>query len=228
MALPESAGRAALFLDRDGVINEDVGYCHRKEDVRFLSGIFALVGAANSLRMPVLVVTNQAGIGRGYYTEDDFHRLMAWMGAQFKERGARLDGVYFCPHHPEQGQGAYKTVCQCRKPAPGMIRKAARDHGLALDRSVLVGDSARDMEAGLAAGVGTLIRIVPGGIRLIPRPEAPNAVQETSSLTDIIPLLENRSRSTSEKSVIKEKRTCASPSSISTLERQKPVPENPP
>ncbi len=149
-----AAGRPALFLDRDGVINVDKGYVYRSEDVEFVAGIFDLVRRAQALGYLVIIVTNQSGIGRGYYSEEQFHQLSDWMREQFSRRGGHIDAVYFCPYHPEQGLGRYKRDSQCRKPAPGMLHQADADWGIDFSRSVLVGDSATDMAAARAAGVG--------------------------------------------------------------------------
>lgn len=146
-------GRRALFLDRDGVVNVEKNYLHRQEDVEFVDGIFELVRTANAAGFLVVVVTNQAGIGRGYYTEADFHALSAWMSAQFLAQGARIDGVYFCPHHPVHGIGPYRRDCDSRKPAPGMLLRAARELDIDLSASVMVGDRITDMQAARAAGV---------------------------------------------------------------------------
>lgn len=143
----------ALFLDRDGVINVDHGYVHRAEDTQFVPGIFDLVRAANERQWPVVVVTNQAGIGRGLYTEEIFHGYMQWMRAQFIAQGAHLDHVYFCPHHPTHGLGVYATECSCRKPAPGMFLQAIAEHSIDPGLSVMVGDSPKDVAAAQAAGV---------------------------------------------------------------------------
>ena len=145
--------RRALFLDRDGVINEDSGYVYRRPDFVFIDGIFDLVEAAHKAGYLSIVVTNQAGIGRGLYGEDDFRSLMEWVKAQFVQRGSTLDAVYFCPNHPIHGLGAYRLDCFDRKPRPGMILKAARDHNIDLARSILVGDKVTDMEAAEAAGI---------------------------------------------------------------------------
>lgn len=153
--------RPALFLDRDGVINRDHGYVHRVEQVEFLPGIFDLGRAAVARGMPVVVVTNQSGIGRGLYTEADFHRLMGWMRGEFARQGVPILAVEFCPDHPREGLGAYRRESPRRKPGPGMLLDAAAAHGLALAGSVLVGDRASDALAGLRAGVGT--RILVGG-----------------------------------------------------------------
>ena len=149
--------RPALFLDRDGVINVDRDYVHRSEDVEFIDGIFELVALANGAGYVVAVVTNQAGIGRGYYSEADFHRLMEWMRARFAQRGARIDAIYFCPYHPEHGVGAYKRESEFRKPGPGMLLQAAKEHDIDLSASIMIGDKPSDMQAGAAAGVGSLL-----------------------------------------------------------------------
>ena len=144
----------ALFLDRDGVINVDHAYVHKQEDFEFIDGIFELVRHARASGYRVFVVTNQAGIARGYYTEDDFHRLTAWMCERFAAEGAPIDKVYFCPYHAEHGIGRYKQESSFRKPGPGMILQAAAEFDVDLARSVLVGDMATDLQAGEAAGVG--------------------------------------------------------------------------
>ena len=149
--------RPALFLDRDGVINEDSGYVHRIAEFRFRPGIFEACAAAQDRGLALVVVTNQAGIGRGYYTEADFQALTAWMLERFAEQGIRFAGVEHCPDHPTHGIGPYRRDTPRRKPGPGMILDAAAAHGLDLAASVLLGDRATDMQAGRAAGVGTLL-----------------------------------------------------------------------
>ena len=144
----------ALFLDRDGVINVDHAYVHREQDFEFIDGIFDLVRLARSLDMRVVVVTNQAGIGRGLYTEDDFARLTSWMCGRFAQAGAAIDRVYHCPTHPTEGRGAYRVESALRKPNPGMLLAARDALNLQLARSVLVGDKMSDMQAGLRAGTG--------------------------------------------------------------------------
>ncbi|GAA3756703.1 D-glycero-alpha-D-manno-heptose-1,7-bisphosphate 7-phosphatase [Terriglobus aquaticus] len=148
-----STSRPALFLDRDGVINEEIGYLHRFEDVRFVPGAADLIRTANTLGLPVIVITNQAGIGRGFYTEAQFHSLMQSMRDALAQHHAHLTAVYFSPFHPEHGLGDYRRDTECRKPRPGMLLQAAREHGLDLSASALVGDRCSDIEAGAAAGV---------------------------------------------------------------------------
>lgn len=142
----------ALFLDRDGVINQDRQYVYRREDFEFVEGIFELVAAARQKGYKIIIVTNQSGIGRGLYSENDFHTLMLWLKNELP-----FDGLYFCPHHPDAAQGEYRRVCADRKPAPGMILRAARDHDLDLGRSFLIGDKETDIAAAQAAGIGTSI-----------------------------------------------------------------------
>lgn len=143
----------ALFLDRDGVINHDTGYVHRADQVVFLDGIFDLCRAARQGGYRTVVVTNQAGIARGLYSEVEFHKLMDWMKARFVEEGAAIDAVYFCPHHPEHGLGAYRRQCSCRKPEPGLLLDAQRDLSLDFSNSILVGDRISDIEAARRANV---------------------------------------------------------------------------
>lgn len=148
--------KPTLFLDRDGVINVDYAYVFRQENFHFVDGIFELVAAAKEAGFLVVVVTNQAGIGRGYYSEADFHQLMGWVKGQFVLRGGAIDGVYFCPHHPEYGLGQFRQHCTCRKPEPGMFLRAAGDLCIDMPASIMVGDKESDVRAGLAAGVGVL------------------------------------------------------------------------
>lgn len=148
------APRRALFLDRDGVINVDHGYVHTPQQTDWMPGIFDLVAAAHADGYLPVVVTNQAGIARGYYTEEDFLAYTAWMHGEFRRRHVPLAATYFCPHHPEAGLGEYKANCNCRKPQPGMLLAAVRELSLELERSVLVGDKETDVEAARRAGVG--------------------------------------------------------------------------
>jgi len=143
----------ALFLDRDGVINHEVGYLHRPEDVRWVEGIFPLCRTARQLGYKLVVVTNQSGIARGLYTQADFDALTDWMRAEFNAQRAPLDAVYCCPYHPEHGLGDYKREHPDRKPAPGMLLRAAGELSLDLTRSVLVGDRCSDIAAAHAAGL---------------------------------------------------------------------------
>jgi len=145
--------RPALFLDRDGVINVDHGYVYRKDDFHFKPGIFDLCRYAKEQGYLIFVVTNQAGIGRGHYTEADFHELTRWMCEVFKRECCAIDKVYFCPSHPEHGIGSYKVASTRRKPGPGMILEAVDEFEVDLKKSVLVGDKMSDIKAGNSATV---------------------------------------------------------------------------
>ncbi len=146
------SGRA-LFLDRDGVVNEEVGYLHRADEVRFVEGIFSLCRTATGLGYRLIVVTNQAGIARGYYSEADFDTLMEFMRRELRAEGVELDAVYYCPFHPEHGVGKYKQEHEDRKPGTGMLRRGAREFGVDLTESVMVGDRCSDVGAANAAGL---------------------------------------------------------------------------
>jgi D-glycero-D-manno-heptose 1,7-bisphosphate phosphatase len=149
--------RGALFLDRDGVINFDRGYVHRKEDFEFIPGIFEVVRFANKAGLRVVVVTNQSGIARGLYSESTFHSLSQWMLGQFECRGATVDAVYHCPHHPDYVYNNVRGQCTCRKPEPGMFLRAIEELRIDPDRSVVIGDNISDMQAGERAGLGELV-----------------------------------------------------------------------
>jgi D-glycero-D-manno-heptose 1,7-bisphosphate phosphatase len=166
--LPD-APRRAIFLDRDGVINVDHGYVHSPERTDWMPGIFDLVVEAVAQGVVCVVITNQAGIARGYYDEVEFRRYTEWMHAEFRLRGAPLLATYHCPHHPEAGLHA--GPCTCRKPAPGMLLAAIRDFEIDPACSLLIGDKAGDIEAASAAGVGASILLHADGcdVQCVPR-----------------------------------------------------------
>jgi len=137
----------AIFLDRDGVINVDHGYVGSIKDFEFISGVFEALRMLQKKGYKLFIVTNQSGIGRGYYSEEDFLKLTEWMLQRFEEEGIRIEEVAYCPHHPDAG-------CSCRKPEPGMIEKLARMYGIDLKNSYMIGDKPSDVEAGRRAGVG--------------------------------------------------------------------------
>ena len=147
-------GNKALFLDRDGVVNVEKNYVHKREDFEFIPGIFELCDHAQSLGFMLIIVTNQAGIGRGFYTEDQFLKLTSWMCNQFSAKGISITHVYYCPYHPTAGLGKYRRDSFDRKPKPGMLLKAQCAHDLDLSSSILIGDRQSDIEAGLSANVG--------------------------------------------------------------------------
>lgn len=147
----------ALFLDRDGVINVEQHYIHSREEFRFQDGIFELCQAAQDLGYVLVVVTNQSGIGRAYFTESEFIELTEWMIHEFAQREIQIARVYYCPYHPIHGVGEYKYDSPDRKPKPGMLLRARADLNLDLSSSILVGDKLSDINAAKAAGIGTKI-----------------------------------------------------------------------
>lgn len=146
-------GRPAVFFDRDGVLNVDKGYLFRPEDVEWIPGAIRSIRHFNKQGYLVLVVTNQSGIARGYYTEEDLHLLHQRMNEKLKSEGAHIDAFYFCPHHPEAAIEQYKINCDCRKPKAGMLQQAKAEWCIRMDRSFLIGDKPSDIAAAKAAGL---------------------------------------------------------------------------
>jgi histidinol-phosphate phosphatase family protein len=147
------AARGAVFLDRDGTLIRDVHFLARPEQVELLPGAADALRRINERGVPAIVATNQSGIARGYLTLDDYDRVRARMEELLAAHGARVDATYVCPHHPD-----VDGACECRKPAPGMYRRAAADHRLDLARSAYVGDRWRDVAPALAlGGLGILV-----------------------------------------------------------------------
>ncbi len=142
--------RRALFLDRDGVINEDFGYVGKIEDFVFIEGVFEALQKAQERGFLLIVITNQSGIGRGYYSLEEFKNLSSHMLQKLQEHGVVITDIFFCPHHPDEG-------CNCRKPNPALIEAAARKYDIDLQRSIMVGDKPSDIEAAKRAGVGKAI-----------------------------------------------------------------------
>jgi len=140
--------RPALFLDRDGVINVEKNYLYKKEDFEFIDSIFELCKFYQSKNYLIIVVTNQSGIARGYYSEADFSNLTFWMVNEFEKNGVQIDQVYHCPHHPD-----ISGKCTCRKPEAGMLLQASKDLHVDLKNSVMIGDKERDIQAALNAGL---------------------------------------------------------------------------
>ena len=154
-------GRACIFLDRDGVLNIDHGHVHTPARFDWIAGAADAVKRLGDLGYLIVVATHQSGIARGMYDETIFKTLSDWMVSELARAGARIDAVYYCPHHPTEGRGELRTVCACRKPAPGMLTAALTDYRLDAARSLFIGDKDTDMEAAAAAGVRGLK--FPGG-----------------------------------------------------------------
>ncbi|WP_205662148.1 D-glycero-alpha-D-manno-heptose-1,7-bisphosphate 7-phosphatase [Alteromonas flava] len=150
----------ALFLDRDGVINVNHGYVFRPDDLDFIDGIFPLIQRFQSAGFKPVIITNQSGIARGIYSEDEFFHFMDVIQVEFSKRGIATVPVYFCPHHPEFGQ---QVLCDCRKPQPGLIHLAADEMKLDLSLSVMVGDKLTDVIAAARAGIKQIVLFDPSG-----------------------------------------------------------------
>ena len=140
--------KKALFLDRDGVINVEKEYLYKQEDFEFVEGIFELCRYFQVKGYLIFVVTNQSGIARGFYSEEDFDTLSQWMLEAFEKEGITLSHIYHCPHHPK-----ISGACTCRKPKPGMLLQAKEAYGIDMEHSIMIGDKERDIEAGLNAGL---------------------------------------------------------------------------
>lgn len=153
----------AVFFDRDGTLNEEVHYLHKIEDFKWIEGAIDAIKYCNDNGYLAIVITNQSGVARGYYPESDIMKLYDWMNADLAKHGAHLDGIYYCPHHPTGKVKEYAIDCDCRKPKPGMLFKAQKDHNIDLKSSYLIGDGARDVECAEAAGVKG-IRYVGGNL----------------------------------------------------------------
>lgn len=177
--------RKAAFLDRDGVINLDRGYVCRWAEFEYVPGAVAAMRRLQDAGYALVIVTNQSGIARGMYTEHDFEALSATMREHLDAQGVRLLTIEHCPHHPKGTVPRFAVACECRKPAPGMLLRAARSYGLALPASILFGDKSSDIEAARRAGVGRRILVATNGG--LGGPDADNsATPEYRSLADAV------------------------------------------
>ncbi|MBO6304769.1 MAG: HAD family hydrolase [Selenomonadaceae bacterium] len=143
----------AVFLDRDGTINEDMAYLYKPEDFRWIAGAKEAIKYARDKGYLVIIVTNQSGVARGYFTEDDVKALHNFINDELQKINTKIDAFYYCPHHPKSNIPKYKAECNCRKPKSGMILQAAKDFDIDLSASFIFGDKERDILAGYGAGV---------------------------------------------------------------------------
>ena len=157
----------AVFLDRDGVINQEVNHLSHPDQLSIIPGAINAISSLNQQSIPVIVITNQAGVARGYFTEDDISKVHLALQNILKQENAFIDKFYYCPHHPEFGNEIYKISCQCRKPESGMLRQASQDLGLILERSYLIGDKSSDIQAGYNVGCKTALVMTGHGMKEI-------------------------------------------------------------
>ncbi|OOF44114.1 D-glycero-beta-D-manno-heptose-1,7-bisphosphate 7-phosphatase [Rodentibacter trehalosifermentans] len=151
----------AIFLDRDGTLNIDYGYVHEIDHFKFIEGAIEALQELKTMGYLLVLVTNQSGIARGYFSEKQFLQLTEWMDWSLAEQGVDFDGIYYCPHHPS-GEGEYKENCDCRKPKSGMLLQAIKELKIDPARSVMVGDKTDDLRAGMGAKVKTNVLIRTG------------------------------------------------------------------
>ncbi len=144
--------RPAVFLDRDGTINVEVNYLRRLEEIQLLPGVGHAMEHLRAAGYPLVVITNQSAVARGMITEADLADIHRELQRQLHDAGTEVDGIYYCPHHPEHGSPPYRRDCACRKPNPGLLKRAALDLGLDLERSYMVGDNLSDLQSGWNAG----------------------------------------------------------------------------
>ncbi len=149
----------AVFMDRDGTINEEVGYLGRVEELVLIPAAAEAIRLVNEEGMKAVVVTNQSGVAKGYFTEEDVRLINGRLAEMLRDEGAVIDRFYYCPHHPAEGRYPYKVACACRKPEPGMLLQAAADLDIDLVRSYLIGDMLKDLDAAHRVGAkGILVR----------------------------------------------------------------------
>jgi D-glycero-D-manno-heptose 1,7-bisphosphate phosphatase len=144
--------RRAVFIDRDGTVSEEVGYVNHLDRIRLIDGSATAIRKLNEAGLQTVLVTNQAGVARGYFDEQMVSDVHERLRALLSEQDARLDGIYYCPHHPDVGDPPYRQACDCRKPAAGMLLRARDEMGIDLSSSYIVGDHFKDLRAGAAVG----------------------------------------------------------------------------
>ncbi|WP_386692578.1 MULTISPECIES: D-glycero-beta-D-manno-heptose 1,7-bisphosphate 7-phosphatase [unclassified Lonepinella] len=153
--------KKAIFLDRDGTLNVDHGYVYQIDDFQFIDGSIEALKELKSMGYLLVVVTNQSGIARGYFTEEQFLQLTEWFDWSLADRGVDLDGIYYCPHHPD-GKGEFRQDCDCRKPKGGMLLQAIKELNIDPSKSFIVGDKIEDLQAGMEANVANKVLVKTG------------------------------------------------------------------
>lgn len=176
----------AIFLDRDGTLNIDYGYVHEIDQFHFIEGSIEALQQLKQMGYLLVLVTNQSGIARGYFSEQQFLQLTEWMDWSLADRGVDLDGIYYCPHHPD-GIGEFKQDCDCRKPKAGMLNQAIKELKIDPARSIMIGDKMEDMIAGKSAGIKTNILVRSG--KPISEDGEKLADHVIDSITDVVALI---------------------------------------
>lgn len=184
--------RKVVFLDRDGVINVDTGYLYRVQDLDYVPYFFDMARFFAEQGYSFVIVTNQSGIGRGYYSEQDLHKLMAHISKDFEARNLNLLAYYYCPHHPKAKINEFRTNCSCRKPGTEMVLRATSEHALDLSEAVMIGDNISDVQCGDRAGVGLNIWI--SGKKTWPADEGekPSSTLIAEFIKDVIVTVQHR------------------------------------
>jgi D-glycero-D-manno-heptose 1,7-bisphosphate phosphatase len=178
--------RPAIFMDRDGTICEEVGYINHLSRSRLLPHSLEAIRGVNRLGYLAVVATNQSGVARGLFTEDLVRAVHDQLRSRVESGGGRLDALYYCPHHPREGTPPYRIDCDCRKPRPGMLVRAAREHDIDLSRSWMIGDSLVDLEAGAAAGVRVVHVLTGYGMGLVDNQPDRFRVPPAHTATDLL------------------------------------------
>jgi|SRR5215831_4429569 len=163
--------RRAVFIDRDGTLNEDIGYVSKPDELVLYPWAAQAVRLVNASGFLAVVITNQSGIARGMYTEEMLAEIHSRMIEELAHKGARIDAVYYCPHHPDVGSQRYRLKCDCRKPHPGLLKTAAREHNLDLSRSFVIGDKAGDIKLAENSGAHGALVLTGYGRETLAHPE---------------------------------------------------------
>ncbi len=169
--MPNGYSSKAVFLDRDGTIIVDKDYLKTPEEVELIPGTIEAIKLFNTLKLPVVVISNQSGVARGYFSEEDVQRVNHRLQSLLQSKGARVDKIYYCPHYPEGVVEKYSVECDCRKPKPGMILKACRDLGITPDGSFVVGDKDSDIILGRAVNALTILVLTGKGETAVQKPD---------------------------------------------------------
>lgn len=154
----------AVFLDRDGTLNKEINYLYKPKDFIFISCVIEAIKIFHELNYIVIVITNQAGVARGYYTEEDVEKLHKYIDDLLEAKNTYIDAYYYCPHHPEGTINKYKINCKCRKPNIGMIERAVKDFDIDLSKSIIIGDKEIDVQTGKNAGIGKCVLVRSGKV----------------------------------------------------------------